>query len=144
MRQMANPIAYQFADVEDTATLRRMSQLEAAARYVQAKDPRYHLRLSYRHAPGCEGRLPSDADLDELAPRFEVLATAVRGDTAWIMYRDTSRAGLYGAIGPGVATLFREGDLWLVDLDRPQFGPVSVGMFAAQCTDKDSAATGRP
>ena len=144
MRRMGNGIPYQFADVEDTLTLRRLSQLEAAARYVQAKDPRYLFRLSYRITPGCEGRSVSETEAHELAPRFELLTTAVRGDTAWVMYRDTSRTGVYGFIGPGIATLFRIGDRWFVDIDQPQYGAGSVGMFAAQCTDVDSAATRRP
>ena len=141
MRKMGNHIPYQFADVEDTVALQQLSQLEAAARYVQAKDPRYHLRLSYRTAPGCQGKSLSDADVNELAPRFELLTTAVRGDTAWVMFRDTSRTGF---IGPGIATLFRQGSRWFVDIDQPQYGPVSLQMFTTRCDEADSAAVRRP
>lgn len=141
MRRMGNHIPYQFADVEDTVTLQRMSQLEAAARYVQAKDPRYLVRLSHR-AAGCPARSLSEADANALAPRFEVLATALRADTAWIMYRDTSRTGAYSFFGPGIATLFRFGTRWFVDIDQPQYGRASFGMVTVQCDD--STATRRP
>lgn len=143
MRRMDNIIPYQFAYVEDTATLRGLSQLEAAARYVQARDPRYLLRMSYLRTPGCEGKALDEAEAKELAPRFELLSTAIRGDTAWITYRDTSRAGVYSFMGPGVATLFRVGTRWFVDIDRPQYGSAAFSIADVQCTDA-AGGTRRP
>jgi hypothetical protein len=144
MRRMDNIIPYQFAYVEDTATLKGLSQLEAAARYVQARDPRYLLRMSYLRTPGCEGRTLDESEAKELAPRIELLSSAMRGDTAWIMYRDTSRSGGYGFMGPGVATLFRLGTRWFVDIDRPQYGSAGFGIANVQCTDAAGAGTRRP
>jgi hypothetical protein len=144
MRRMKNIIPYQFAFVEDTATLKQLSQLEAAARYVQARDFRYRIRMSYLSTPGCEGQTLDEAEAKELAPRFELLGTAVRGDTAWIMFRDTSRTGGYSFMGPGVATLFRVGTRWYVDIDRPQYGSAGFGIANVQCTDAAGAGTRRP
>ncbi len=61
IRQLGNFISYEFAHVDDTAALKRLSSPEAAARFVQAQDPRYQIWMSFRMAPGCEGRTSDDA-----------------------------------------------------------------------------------
>lgn len=143
MRAYGNEISYQFAMVEDTGTLQQLSPLDAAARYVQAKDFRYTLWRSYRMAPGCADSTPDDEALHELTPRPEVLASVVRGDTAWIMYRDTSRMSSEVLRGPEIAAMRRVQGRWLVDLEHaPDRG--SGALFAIECTKSDSAATRRP
>lgn len=143
MRAFGNEIAHEFALVEDTTTLRQLSAMEAAARYVHAQDPRYMLWRSYSVAPGCAGRTPDDEALNEFMPQREVLASVVRGDTAWIMYRDTAGMSSQMRRGPEIAAMRRAQGRWLVDLEHaPDRG--SGALFAIECTKSDSAATRRP
>ena len=121
---------FDFADVTDTVMLRRLSPTDAAARYVQALDPRYGLRQASRMAPGCAGRPYADS---AFTPRFEVLAGAIRGDTAWFMQRDTSRAGLYAGDRPQVTAVYRVGDRWYVDVDRLFVGWGSGALIPMRC-----------
>lgn len=143
MRAYGSEISYEFAMVDDTSTLKQLSPLEAAARYVQAQDSRYLLWRSYRMTPGCADRTPDDEVLNEFTPRREVLASVVRGDTAWIMYRDTGGMSSEMRRGPEIAAMRRVQGRWLVDLEHaPDRG--SGALFAIECTKSDSAATRRP
>lgn len=143
MRAFGNEISNQFAMVEDTIALKALSPMEAAARYVQATDRRYVFSRSYRMLPGCADSVPDDATLNEFAPRHEILASVVRGDTAWVMYRDTSRISMQEVTGPEIAALRRVHGRWLVDLERAP-GRSSGTLYALECTKIDSAGVRRP
>lgn len=80
-----------FANVRDTTELARLSLLEAAARWLEARDPRYH-HLRSMAMCGDVAVLP-DSIRRALQPRYEVMGLVHRPDTAWVMHRDTSSTG---------------------------------------------------
>ena len=115
-----------FANVRDTAELMRLSAVEAAARWLEARDDRYQYRKSMLLC-GQVAVIP-DSVQRLLTPGHQVLGTVRRGDTAWVLHRDTSRheRGMFNQFGPQVMTILRADAQWRIRPAEPS-NSISLG-----------------
>ena len=139
-------IGEHYARVPSADSLEKLSTVEAAARWLEARDPRFPFRQlrDEMRARGCPER-PGDAELDRPRPRA-VIGAVVEGDTtAYVLYRDPERdAALRGSRGswytatPAVLPLRRVAKQWRVRLGGETLRSFDgVVMMAA---DEDCAA----
>lgn len=102
----------EYARVRDTVTLKALSLRELAARWLEAGDIRYQMRMLLDNAPHCPQGLYSAAAASTV-PRAAILGEVVRSDTAWVLYRsELAMDPGPTLIPPSIATLLRDGSGW--------------------------------
>jgi hypothetical protein len=125
-------LSYEFARVTTPRELLALTRDEGAARWLEAQDFRYKLRLAWKHT-GCPGDMPATMLTPE---RHTVVGIAIGNDsTAYVVY--TSAGGMYGAdaspngFPPSVIVVNRRGSTWRIN---PNFTQQEGGSsFVAQC-----------
>jgi hypothetical protein len=102
-QRLGDPTPYEFAGVKSQTELRRLSIEDAAARWLEARDPRWVIPRQLE-AMNCDP--PSPAELP--TPRRRLIGTIAESDSvAYGLYREELQAG---AGAPG------EGDLVVIEL----------------------------
>lgn len=119
-----------FANVRDTTELMRLSPVEAAARWLEARDRRYQYRTSMLLC-GQVAVLP-DSVARLLLPGHQVLGSVQHVDTAWVLHRDTSlmQRGTFDQSGPQVMTMIRVGNHWSIRPAEPS-STISLGVVCS-------------
>jgi hypothetical protein len=112
-RRYEDPTPFEFARVRSVSELRALGAREAAARWLESRDPRYAARLQYEQA-GC--RVPTD--LDQMpSPRRRVLGVVEDRDASYAIVKedrdDTGEPDYYGG-DLTVIQLRERGGGWLV------------------------------
>lgn len=116
LQDAANPFEHEWAGVKDTTELLRLTPTEAAARWLEARDPRTMMRRAFRSAPSCRGkRFLADSAAAMIRP---VLAGSItRGDTAYVLVRQDVgpvEGDYFWEVPPTVVTLRRMEGRWFV------------------------------
>ena len=76
-RRFADPTPYEFARVASATALRALTSDEAAARWLESRDPRWQVRMQYEQA-GC----PAPTDLNDIPlPRRRLIGVVADGDS---------------------------------------------------------------
>lgn len=140
-REQRNPwdlLAYDFAGIHDTAGLAQASSLELGARWLEARDERYLLRLAHERADNCAG-----VDVPELPSYpYEVIGAVTRRDTAYVLYWSgdpTFEADMAPGRTPQVVMLTRHDRRWIIYPSLTLLREFSGGM-AVSCVLADSVA----
>lgn len=130
-RRYADPTPYEFARVPSAAQLRDMPAPEAAARWLESRDPRWQVTMQFRQA-GC----PVPADVDQVAvSKRRLIGVVPDGEgTAYALFREEwpDEAGIPEWAGGDLNVLQLKllRGRWLVvpraDL-LPEVGEVDVG-----------------
>jgi hypothetical protein len=76
-RRYADPTPFEFARVPSATALRNLSSLEAAARWLESRDPQWQVRMQFEQA-GCS--IPNDLDQIPL-PRRRLIGVIADGDS---------------------------------------------------------------
>ena len=122
----------EFADVKDTAQLAALSVVQAGARWIEARDMRYHMRRMLSASPDCPKEAYSAAAASAI-PRFDIIGEVIRGDSAWVLYRNLafmSDGADEFVPRPSIATLFREARGWRI---KPLDDYGSVQFSVVEC-----------
>lgn len=84
-RRFADPTPFEFARVSSASALRALTAEEAAARWLESRDPRWQVRMQYEQA-GC----PAPADLAEVPlPRRRLIGVVADGDsTTYALFKE--------------------------------------------------------
>jgi len=140
-------LSHEYANVHDTATLAGLSPLETAARWLEARDPRYQLRNVGEHSGCPEGFANATlADTASLVPRTVILGEVRRGDTAYVLHRNPEKT-YQVMIGPSVATVVRRARAWRVEANEGLMGSVGMGMIIScesEPANLDTTRTKKP
>lgn len=111
-------LSFEYANVRDTTMLVRMSALELGARWLEAQDSRYQMRRSAELAPDCADKLDTILSSVPAPPPREVLGAVGRGDTVFVLHRDSTSAGDAESVmpffGTSVATLVLRRGGWRI------------------------------
>jgi hypothetical protein len=112
-----------------------MTLEQVAARWLEARDLRYKMRLMMRLMPECPQELDSLMRA-ALTPRVDVLGEVVRGDTSWVVLRSTTDhvgAAIPGASegAPRAVTLVRRAERWLIAQEQ-HYGFQSLGLSSCK------------
>lgn len=88
-RRYADPTPFEFARVASISALRALTSEEAAARWLESRDPQWQVRMQFEQA-GC----PAPDDLDEIpVPRRRVVGVVADDDSlSYAVFRE-ERAG---------------------------------------------------
>ncbi len=128
-RRFADPTPFEFARVASASALRALPVEEAAARWLESRDPRWQVRMQYEQA-GCG----PPADLAEVpVPRRRLIGVVADGDsTTYALFKeDLADDGTPAWVGGDVSVmeLARRQGRWVVvpraDL-LPEVGSVDV------------------
>lgn len=84
-RRYADPTPFEFARVSSASALRALTAEEAAARWLESRDPRWQVRMQYEQA-GC----PPPADLADIPlPRRRLIGVVADGDsTTYALFKE--------------------------------------------------------
>lgn len=128
--RFGDPTPYEFARVRSVAELRRLRTPEAAARWLEARDPRYVLQRQLAEA-NCP--IPSESDFP--APSRRLIGTVADGDTvAYAVYREDIEFGGPPSGGDlGVIELKLRGGRWLIQPRGDLLPEVSLGLAPGEC-----------
>lgn len=128
-RRYADPTPFEFARVSSASALRALSPAEAAARWLESRDPRWQVRMQFEQA-GC----PAPADLEQIPlPTRRLIGVIAESDSVTFgLFREIrpDEEGPSWAGGDLVVMELRDRDgRWLVqprgDL-LPEVGAVDV------------------
>lgn len=128
-RRYADPTPFEFARVSSASALRALSPAEAAARWLESRDPRWQVRMQFEQA-GC----PAPADLEQIPlPTRRLIGVIAESDSVTFgLFREVrpDEEGPNWAGGDLVVMELRDRDgRWLVqprgDL-LPEVGAVDV------------------
>jgi hypothetical protein len=88
-RRFADPTAYEFARVSSTSALRALGPEEAAARWLESRDPRWQVRMQFEQA-GC----PAPDDIETIpTPRRRLIGVVTEpGAGTYALYREERAA----------------------------------------------------
>jgi hypothetical protein len=132
-RRFEDPTPFEFAHVRSVAALRGLTSVEAAARWLESRDPAYSARLQYEQA-GC----PVPADLDQMpSSTRRVIGVVTEGEgTAYAIVKE-ERSGddtpeFYGGDLTVIQLKERRGR-WLVSPRGDLLPDVSVTVDPATC-----------
>ncbi|HEU4995559.1 MAG TPA: hypothetical protein VFT29_12105, partial [Gemmatimonadaceae bacterium] len=135
-------LSFEFANVHDTVTLAQMSPLETGARWLEARDERYLMRIALEQSPGCPPTVPMTQALDSLrrastGRSAQVLGTITAGDTAYVVFRHPRVLGdgefdMETRARPSVLTLSRHNASWVIHPDEQSLRR-SQGMMVSGC-----------
>lgn len=128
-RRYADPTPFEFARVSSASALRTLEPAEAAARWLESRDPQWQVRMQFEQA-GC----PAPDDVGQIpVPKRTVLGEIAVSDTlAYAVLQEERDEGVPAWAGGDltVVQLVRRGDRWLIvpraDL-VPEVGNVDVG-----------------
>jgi hypothetical protein len=126
--RFGDPTPWEFARVRSAAELRRLRPEEAAARWLEARDPRYALRQQLA-AMNC----PAPADLP--APARRLIGTVADGDSvAYALYREDIQFGGPPTGGDlAVMELRLRRDRWAIQPRGDLLPEVSLGLEPGEC-----------
>ncbi|HET7565405.1 MAG TPA: hypothetical protein VFJ96_10445 [Gemmatimonadaceae bacterium] len=135
-------LSYQFADITSVDSLAALTVLDAAARWLEARDIRYAMRRSIEAAKArgqCVPNVPADSLIPPQPPRI-VLGTIVRDTEAYVLNSgaqpDLSRlppAISWLAPPPNVLQLRRRGAAWRIIGGRDMLGNGNQIIGIASC-----------
>jgi len=129
-RRFADPTPWEFARVASASALRSLDAVEAAARWLESRDPQWQVRMQFEQA-GC----PAPDDVGQIpSPMRRVVGTVTESDSVGYAVVKEEREGDTGPAWAGgdltVIQLIRVRDRWVVyprgDL-LPEVGAVDVG-----------------
>jgi hypothetical protein len=128
--RMGDPTPYEFAGVRTTAELRRLSPEQAAARWLEARDPGYVIRRQLE-AMGCPA--PNADELPRLQRRL--LGVIEEGDSvAYALHREDVELGGPPAGGEfGVMELTLRRGRWLIQPRGDLLPDLSLDLEPGQC-----------
>ena len=84
-RRYADPTPFEFARVSSASVLRNLSPEDAAARWLESRDPRWQVTMQFQQA-GCPA--PEDADQIPMATRRLIGVVTEREATAYAVFRE--------------------------------------------------------
>ncbi len=132
-RRYEDPTSFEFANVRSLSALRGLTSTEAAARWLESRDPRYSARLQYEQA-GC----PAPTDLDQIpsATRRLIGIVSESEGTAYALVKE-ERPGddtpdYYGGDLTVIQLKQRRGQ-WLVAPRGDLLPDVGVGIDPGTC-----------
>lgn len=129
-RRFADPTPWEFARVASASALRSLDAAEAAARWLESRDPQWQVRMQFEQA-GC----PAPDDVGQIpSPVRRVVGAVTESDSVAYAVIKEDREGDAGPAWAGgdltVIQLIRTRDRWVVypraDL-LPEVGAVDVG-----------------
>ena len=113
-RRYADPTPFEFARVSSASALRALTAEEAAARWLESRDPRWQVRMQYEQA-GC----PPPADVADIpVPRRRLIGVVADGDsTTYALFKedrgdDTAPAWVGGDVS--IMELTQRRSRWLI------------------------------
>jgi hypothetical protein len=127
-RRYADPTPYEFARVSSAGVLRNLDAAEAAARWLESRDPQWQVRMQFEQA-GCPA--PDDVDQIPSARRTVLGELAVTDSIAYVLVQEERDESVPAWAGGDltVLQLARRGERWVVvprgDL-VPEVGSVDV------------------
>ena len=124
----------EFAEIKDSAQLLALSVIDVGARWLEARDIRYHMRRMLAASPDCPKEAYS-ASAASLIPKFDVLGEVVRADSAWVLYRrfETGEdVNEQYTPPPIIATLLRDASGWRIR-PREDFSSARYSLAAVTC-----------
>lgn len=126
-------LQFEFADVKDTAQLAALPVAEVGARWIEARDQRYVMRLLLSRSPDCPKGMYSAA-IASMVPQFTILGEVLRADTAWVLYRKVEHMGEFPSFtpSPSIAVLFRASGGWRI-IPREHDGGASGSLSGVAC-----------
>lgn len=128
--RFGDPTSYEFARVRSVADLRRLRTAEAAARWLEARDPRVALerQLTEMNCP-----LPSASDFP--TPNRRLVGTVADGDSVvYAVYREEIQFGGPPSGGDiGVLELRLRAGRWLIQPRGDLLPEVSLGLEPGEC-----------
>jgi hypothetical protein len=128
-RRYADPTPFEFARVSSVSALRALTAEEAAARWLESRDPQWQVKMQYEQA-GC----PAPDDITEIVPpRRRLIGIVADGDSlGYAVYREEQPGGDTPAWAGGdvsVLELKSRRGRWLVPPKAdlvPEVGQVDV------------------
>jgi hypothetical protein len=128
--RFGDPTPYEFAGVRSAAELRRLRTEEAAARWLEARDPHYSIRrqLEEMNCP-----VPRDDELPAASRRL--IGTLADGDSAaYAVYREVIEFGGPPAGGDlNLIELKLRGGRWLIQPRGDLLPELSLGLEPGEC-----------
>lgn len=137
--RMEDPTPFEFARVRSATELRRLRIEEAAARWLEARDPRYVIPRQLEEM-GCPA--PDDADIP--SPRRRLIGTLADGDSVtYGLYREELEFGGPPAGGDfGVVQMRLHRGRWLIEPRGDLLPELSLGMEGMECPSRRSSPRG--
>lgn len=130
-RRYADPTPFEFARVRSVAELRRLSPREAAARWLEARDPRYAIRQQLEAM-----RCPVSSADEIPVPDRRVLGAVMEGsDVAYAVYRENVQFGGGPSAGGdiGVIELHRDRGGWVISPRGDLLPELSLDLQPGEC-----------
>ncbi|MEZ4586554.1 MAG: hypothetical protein R2909_09170 [Gemmatimonadales bacterium] len=130
-QRYADPTPFEFAGVRTVAELRRLSPREAAARWLEARDPRYAIRQQLEAM-----RCPTTSMEQIPVPDRRVLGAVLDGEgVAYAVYRENVEFGGGPSAGGdiGVIELHRDRGAWVVIPRGDLLPELSLDLQPGEC-----------